>query len=70
MDNNLIMLLHNSILFSISCAFDLVIFCLMVFSFYKIYKIKNLVTNNSNKILNHDDELLNVEETLEKIQNK
>ena len=70
MDINTISMLHNSILFAISCAFDLVIFCVVLFLFYKIYKTKNLVISNSSRIHNHEDELLRFEEKLEHIQNK
>ena len=70
MDILSIMFLHNAILFAVSCAFDLVFFCVLVFLFYKIYKTKNLATKMSGRIHNHDKELLQVEETLEKIQNE
>lgn len=70
MDTNTISMLHNSILFAVSCSFDLVIFCSVLFLFYKIYKTKNLVVSNSSKIHNHDDELLRFEEKLEHIQSK
>jgi hypothetical protein len=41
-----------------------------VFLFYKIFKTKNLATKISGRIHNYDNELLKVEETLEKIQNE
>jgi hypothetical protein len=70
MDNNLILILNNTILFSISCLFHLFSLGLIVFLFYKIFKTKNLATKISGRIHNYDNELLKVEETLEKIQNE
>lgn len=70
MDNLTALFVHDAILFAISCAFDLVFFCVIVFLFYKIFKTKNLATKISGRIHNYDNELLKVEETLEKIQNE
>ena len=66
MDSTLIVMLHNSIMFAVSCAFDLVFLCIIVFLFYKLYKTKSLVTSNSCKLHNHDEELLRFEEKLSK----
>lgn len=70
MDNNLILILNNTILFGISFLFHLFSLGLIVFLFYKIFKTKNLATKISGRIHNYDNELLKVEETLEKIQNE
>lgn len=70
MDNNLILILNNTILFGISFLFHLFLLGLIVFLFYKIFKTKNLATKISGRIHNYDNELLKVEETLEKIQNE
>lgn len=70
MENNLLLVLNSTILFSISCLFHLFSLGLIVFLFYKVFKTKNLATKISGRIHNYDKELLQVEETLEKIQNE
>ena len=70
MEANTISMLHNSILFAISCAFDLVIFCVVLFLFYKIYKTKSLVASNANRVHNHDDELFRLQEKIAQITNE
>jgi hypothetical protein len=64
MDNMATVMLDSTIKFCVSCMFDLVLFCIIAFLFFKVYKTKNTTTLNTNKIHNLDEVVYELEQTI------
>ena len=56
-------------MFALSALADIIIFGIIFFIFYKIYKTKTIVTENNREIHEHDKTISVLQEKIDDIQN-